>query len=161
MQVPGAAGIVLRPSVFGQNFPEGNLRQSVIGGAIRLVATGSAAVDVIDVADVAAALLTSEARDEPVYELSGPAAVPYADAAALISEATGMDLRVAEVEPEAWAAAALANGASADAVDWSPEAADGVCAGFCATPFTGVQDVLGRWPAAFDAFVRAAAAAQP
>ncbi|WP_026922701.1 hypothetical protein [Glycomyces arizonensis] len=162
VRVPGAEGIVLRPSVFDQNFSEGNLRQSVIGGTIRLVATGNAAVDFIDaadIADVAVALLTAEARHEPVYELSGPAAMSYVDAAALISKATGMDLRVVEVEPEAWAAAALAKGAPADAVDWSLEAADGVRAGFYATPFTGVQDVLGRAPVTFDAFVRAAAAA--
>ncbi len=153
---------ILRPSVFDQNFSEGNLRDSVRSGVIRQVSTGAAKIDFIDVADVAevaATALTTDGHLGKTYELSGPRALSYAEAAATIASVTGRDIEVVEVEPTQWAADALAAGVPPEAVEWSLEAADGVRNGFYATPFDDAARILGREPRSFKSFVHAAAAA--
>ncbi|GLY68255.1 NAD(P)H-binding protein [Amycolatopsis taiwanensis] len=156
----GVAWTILRPSVFNQNFAEGRLRDAVRAGTLRQIATGHAPIDFIDVADiaeVAVAALTADGHGGQTYELSGPRALSYADAMAVIADETGRAIEVVEVDPAEWAAGALAAGTSQDAVAWSLEAATGVRDCFYATPFDDVRRVLGRAPRAFEDFVREAA----
>jgi uncharacterized protein YbjT (DUF2867 family) len=88
---------VLRPSWFMQNF----LREHPVAAGIRdrgeiVTATGTGRVAFIDAADIAAvatqALLDAVPHNTD-HVLTGPEALSYADAAAVITEATGRPVR--------------------------------------------------------------------
>ncbi|MET0135720.1 MAG: NAD(P)H-binding protein [Kibdelosporangium sp.] len=94
---------VLRPSWFMQNFLTGH----EVGAGIRadgeiVTATGSGRVAFVDAADIAAvaavALLAAEPHNT-AHVITGPEAVSYADAAAIITEITGMPVRHRPVTP--------------------------------------------------------------
>jgi uncharacterized protein YbjT (DUF2867 family) len=61
-------------------------------------------IDTRDIADAAAVTLTSTGHEGNIYTLTGPEAISYRDATAILSRAIGKPLRyVAETEDEAWA----------------------------------------------------------
>lgn len=59
-------------------------------------------VDLDDVAEVAAAVLTEPGHEAASYELCGPDAVSVADVAALVALATGRELVAERTDPQAW-----------------------------------------------------------
>jgi uncharacterized protein YbjT (DUF2867 family) len=61
------------------------------------------AVDVRDIADVAAAVLTEPGHDGATYSITGPAAVTHAEIAAAIGEATGRPVSFVDVPPAVFA----------------------------------------------------------
>ena len=87
---------VLRPSWFMQNFTGEHLvAQGVRSGEI-VTATGDGRVGFIDAADIAA--VAARALTDPVphntdHLITGPQALSYADAAAIITEVTGKPVR--------------------------------------------------------------------
>jgi len=93
----GLAWTILRPSGFMQNFSEGFLLPAVRGGAIPNPAgDGKAAmVDAIDIAAVAAAVLTDGARHAgQVHDVTGPSPISFAQIAAVITEEAGRPVAV-------------------------------------------------------------------
>jgi len=62
------------------------------------------AVDVRDIADVAAASLTQPGHEGAIYTLTGPAAITHAEMAAALSAALGREITFMDVPPEAFAA---------------------------------------------------------
>ena len=62
------------------------------------------AVDVRDIADVAAAALTQDGHEGATYTLTGPAAVTHAEMASALSAALGREITFIDVPPEAFAA---------------------------------------------------------
>jgi uncharacterized protein YbjT (DUF2867 family) len=61
------------------------------------------AVDVRDIADVAAAALTQAGHEGATYTLTGPAAVTHAEMAAALGAALGREITFTDVPPEAFA----------------------------------------------------------
>jgi uncharacterized protein YbjT (DUF2867 family) len=61
------------------------------------------AVDVRDIAAVAAAALTEPGHDGATYTLTGPAAITHADMAAALTGALGRDITFTDVPPDAFA----------------------------------------------------------
>jgi uncharacterized protein YbjT (DUF2867 family) len=61
------------------------------------------AVDIRDIADVAAAALTEQGHAGQTYTITGPAAVSHGEIAAALSRATGRDITFVDVPPEAFA----------------------------------------------------------
>ena len=61
------------------------------------------AVDVRDIADVAAAVLTQAGHEGATYTLTGPAAVTHAEMAAVLGAALGRGITFTDVPPEAFA----------------------------------------------------------
>jgi len=61
------------------------------------------AVDVRDIADVAAAVLTQAGHEGATYTLTGPAAVTHAEMAAALGAALGREITFTDVPPEAFA----------------------------------------------------------
>lgn len=82
---------ILKPSFFSQNFKNyawENITQK--GVTFFTAGSGKAAfIDVEDVAAVAATVLTEEGHGKKAYELTGPVALSYFDAAAALSEVVG------------------------------------------------------------------------
>ena len=65
--------------------------------------TPVSAVDVRDIADVAAAALTQAGHERATYTLTGPAAVTHAEMATALGAALGREITFTDVPPEAFA----------------------------------------------------------
>ncbi|TRA91409.1 SDR family oxidoreductase [Rhizobium rhizogenes] len=86
----GAPYVILRPNWFADNFHT-YWKAGIEHGQIAVPAGGgkSSFIDVRDIADSAAAALTSTAFDNKAFNLTGPKALSYGEAAAIISQAIG------------------------------------------------------------------------
>lgn len=85
---------ILRPTFFAQNFKSYDYENITERGIIFSVAgTGKVAfVDVHDIANVAATALTNDGHSGKTYELTGPEALSFADAATQLSEVLGKNI---------------------------------------------------------------------
>ena len=96
----GMAWTILLPGGFMQNFIETSAPQP--DGGLYLPAGSAKAtfIDTRDIAAVAVKALTEPGHRGKEYELSGPEALSYAEVAAIMSEASGRQIRYVDV-PEA------------------------------------------------------------
>ncbi len=96
----------LRPNLFLQGFLA--FRTAIAKEGRFFAPIGDArvsAVDVRDIASVAAAALTEPGHLGKTYTITGPEAISHHDVARAISGAIGRDVRFVDVPPEAFAAA--------------------------------------------------------
>jgi uncharacterized protein YbjT (DUF2867 family) len=157
----GLEWTIVRPNWFAQNFSEAMWLPGIQAGSLALP-TGDGAtafVDAEDIADVAAAALTGDGHSGQAYELSGPRAVSFGEAAALIGKATGRTIRHADITAEEFTAAQIAEGMPAGAARMMTRLYISIRDGEAAAVFDGVQRALGRQPRSFEDYVAAAAAA--
>ncbi|MFK4263726.1 NAD(P)H-binding protein [Streptomyces milbemycinicus] len=157
----GAQWTILRPNNFNQNFDDDVWRAPLRGGrlALPIGSVPEPFIDAQDIADVAAAVLTSDSHHEQVYDLSGPRALTFGTAVATIAKAAGRPIRYVELTPQEYRAELLAAGVSEEAAAELNALFAGMRAGHFAEPVDGVRRVLGRDPIDFDTYVTRAAAA--
>ncbi|GIE99664.1 SDR family oxidoreductase [Paractinoplanes rishiriensis] len=102
----GAAWTILRPDWFNQNFDEGFFQPAVVAGQLAMP-VGDARqvfVDADDIAAVAATVLADPTGHAGhTYDLTGPEALSFGEAAAVIAGAAGRPLRFAG-DPETYLA---------------------------------------------------------
>ncbi|MFD3955653.1 MULTISPECIES: NAD(P)H-binding protein [Streptomyces] len=159
----GAAGgvgpTVVRSAFFAQNFSEGALLDSVLGGELVFPA-GSAAepfVDLDDVADVVVAALTGEGHAGAVYELTGPRSLTFREAAEELGRAAGRPVRYVPVSAAAYAEVLEGFGVSGPEAGFLAELFATLLDGHNSATTDGVRRVLGREAKDFTAFAREAA----
>jgi uncharacterized protein YbjT (DUF2867 family) len=115
---------VLRPSWFMQNFIGDHLvAQGVRSGEI-VTATGEGRVAFVDAADIAAVAghaLTDDQSHNTEHVLTGPEALTYADAAGIITDATGRTVGHRSVSADESARRIAAHGIPAEFVRHSPQ----------------------------------------
>jgi uncharacterized protein YbjT (DUF2867 family) len=106
----GVAWTILLPGAFMQNFlknsaphPDGNMYLPV-GDA------KASFIDVRDIAEVAVKALTEPGHEGREYTLTGPEDLSYAEAAAMMSEASGRQIRFVDVPEAAARQGMLASG---------------------------------------------------
>lgn len=106
------AWVILRPNWFSDNF-HGLWAPAVAHGEIALPAGSgtSSFVDARDIAGCAAAALTSDRFDRQAFTLTGPQALGYAEAAALLSRASGRPVAYTPIDDDAFVAMLQAAGA--------------------------------------------------
>src|SRR5262245_19730415 len=157
----GTAWTVVRCSWFAQNFSEAFLADFVKSGEITLPAgeIPEPFVDVEDIADVAVAALTQDGHDGQIYELTGPRALRFDEAAAEIAIASGRDVRFIPVPAEAFHAGMLEAGVPAEEADLVSFLFSEVLDGRNREPQDGVFRALGRAPRDFGEYARVTAAA--
>lgn len=100
----GLAWTVLQPCAYVQNLLPG-LRGD--GPAVRVpyaVDRPFGLVDLADVGEAAAVVLTEEGHAGATYELGGPALVSLRDVAGIASDVLGVPVSAERVDPEEWAA---------------------------------------------------------
>lgn len=155
----GAAFTILRCAWFAQNFSEGHLLGPVLDGELAFPAGNTAEpfVDLDDVADVAAAALTSEAHDGRIYELSGPRLVTFGEAVAEIGKALDRPIRYVPISAATYAEH-LAGLMPVEEATFLKELFEFILDGHNAYLSDGVQQALGRKPREFHDFVQRAAA---
>lgn len=111
-----------------------------------------ASIDTVDLAEIAATVLTNDGHEGKTYPLTGPEALGMAQVAEQLSAATGKTIRYVNVAPEAAKAAQLAAGMPpylADALgELFAERRNGKESHVSAT----AQTLLGRRPASFGEF---------
>lgn len=157
----GVPTAVLRCSWFQQNFSEHFLAGPVRRGRLRLPAPDvpEAFVDLDDVADAAVALLTGPDPVGSTWELSGPALLTFADAAGILSVASGRTVVFEAVDVPTFVADVGADGI--DAADAEPLAHlfTDILDGRNASLADGVERLLGRPASPLQDYARRAAAA--
>ena len=151
VQAAGVEWTVVRASWFNQNFSEGEFLGMVLDGAITLPAADvpEPFVDVDDIADVAVAALTEDGHHGEIYELTGPRALTFTEAAAEISRAAGREVQFIQLPKESFAAGIAESGAPTEIAWLLNYLFETVLDGRNAHVCDGVQRALGREPTDF------------
>jgi uncharacterized protein YbjT (DUF2867 family) len=111
-----------------------------------------ASIDISDIADVAAHVLTSAGHDGKTYRLTGPEALTMTEVADKLSSATGKPIRYVNVPPEDAKRAQLAAGVPQFLADALAELFAERRRGKESEVFPDVTTLLGRRATTFDAF---------
>ncbi|MES2899423.1 MAG: NAD(P)H-binding protein [Pseudomonadota bacterium] len=92
---------VLRPNWFMQNFNSYWIEGIVKAGLIQLPVADARTsfIDARDIAASAAALLLGETHPNQSFDLTGPESLTHADVAAILTEATGKQIRFEDITP--------------------------------------------------------------
>ena len=117
-----------------------------------------ASIDVGDIAEVAAIVLTGSGHEGKIYPLTGPEALTMAEVAQKLSAVTGKQIRYVNVAPEDARRAQLAAGVPPFLADALVELFAERRKGKEATVSPVVPTLLGRPATSFDAFARRHAA---
>jgi uncharacterized protein YbjT (DUF2867 family) len=146
--VAGDRLTVIRPAWFMQNFTESFFAPGVASGSLVAPAGDGAEpfVDADDIAAVAAAALSTDEHGARTYELSGPEALTFAEAAAVLTQHFGHEVRHVDLPVTEWVAGAEANGLPAAYAGMLGALFGIIRDGHDAHLSTGVEDALGRPP---------------
>lgn len=158
-----AAGVptaVLRSSLFAQNFSEHFLHETVGAGVIALPAASVAEpfLDIEDLADIAAWLLTAAPPSEETLELTGPRLLTFAEAAVELSAVLGRPVIYQPVTADEFVEGAVDAGAAREEAEVLGAVFEQIFDGRNAHTTDTVERVLGRPAGDFAAYVRRAAA---
>jgi uncharacterized protein YbjT (DUF2867 family) len=146
------AWTILRPAHFAQNFTEA-MFVPVDGTIIAPVGDGAEPfIDVEDLAEVAAATLTGRGYDNRIVALSGPAALTFPEAAAVLESESGQPTRFRSESDEAHVARLRAAGTPEGYIHWRMAMLGGIRTGADAYVSDGVPVVLGRPATSFAAW---------
>lgn len=135
---------ILRPSHFAQNFTEAMF--APVDGVVRAPVGGGAEpfIDVRDIAEVAAEVLSRGGFEGEAIELSGPAALDFPEAVAALASASDTTLRFEEQDREDHIAALRTAGTPELYIEWRMAMLDAIRRGADAYLSDGVERVLGR-----------------
>jgi uncharacterized protein YbjT (DUF2867 family) len=112
-------------------------------------------VDVEDIAAVAAATLSDpDAHAAATYAPTGPEAITVAEAADIIASATGLPMKHADIDRQAWIDASIAAGLPADYSGVLAMLTETVATGHGSQPNSDVEKVTGAPPTTFTDFAR-------
>ncbi|MEH3131242.1 MAG: NAD(P)H-binding protein [Mycolicibacterium neoaurum] len=152
---------ILRPNNFAQNFDEDLFLAPLRAGELLLPAgdVPEPFIDVEDVADIAARVLTEPGHAGKVYELSGPEPMTFAAATELISRATGLPIAYKQVTTDEYVARLVESGTDEQTAEHVAAMFTLMADGGIADTTDGVAAVLGREPRGFTEYVTRAAAA--
>lgn len=153
---------IVRASNFDQNFDAGVFHAPLVAGELALPAgvVPEPFIDVEDVADVAAAVLTtSDGHAERTYELTGPRALTFREAVEMISRASGRPISYRQISDAAYTASLIEGGLSADVARNESEMFVMMERGLIAATTDDVATVLRRAPTNFEDYVVRTAAA--
>jgi uncharacterized protein YbjT (DUF2867 family) len=161
LRATGADWTIVRCSWFSQNFSESFFAEPL---AAREQAQPAGKVpepfvDADDIADVAVAALTADGHAGELYELTGPRALTFTEAADEIGRAAGRPLRFTEVPMDGYVAAMTEAGVPDDVVSLTRYLFGEVLDGRNVATADGVRRALGREATDFGDFARRAAAA--
>jgi uncharacterized protein YbjT (DUF2867 family) len=157
----GVDWTILRPDWFSQNFSESFWLPGVLSGDLFLPTGdgGTPFVDAEDIAEVAASALTEDRHSGQIYQMTGPRAISFGEAADLIGKAIARTIRHVDVDPEVFVERQVANGVPVDVARLLTGLFVAIRNGRGSTVSDGVERALGRPPRPFDAYVAKTAAA--
>lgn len=156
LQSSGISWTILRPNFYMQNF----VRQ--MAGSIRETRSFSqpetkaaiSFVDARDVARAAAQILTTAGHEGHIYDVTGPEALTYDQAAAVFSQVLGSPVRFAGLPDEEARAEMLNRRLAAGYVEALIEVSRAYRRGGAERVTSVVRDLTGHAPVSFEDFVR-------
>lgn len=156
----GAEWVIVRCSVFNQNFSE-SFQDAIRHGHLSMPVGDiqEPFIDTDDIADVAYAAFTDAKHVGEIYELSGPRLLTMDDVAHDLTEALGRPVVFESVSVEAYAKELVQHGFSEDESLPVAQLISDVLDGRNAYLTDGVQRALGREPKDFAEYARDAASA--
>ncbi|MCM1974691.1 MULTISPECIES: SDR family oxidoreductase [Streptomyces] len=131
--------------------------EAVAASGQLIAPAGTARIAMTDPADVgaaAAALLTEDGHDDRTYTVTGPEALTYGDVAAVLSEATGREVRYVDVPDGAARAGLAASGAPQWLVEGVAVLFGKLREGACAEVTGTVRALTGREPRSLAGWAR-------
>lgn len=155
VEASGLAWTHLRPTFFMHNLL--GLAGMVKSGTIYFDAGDGKApfVDLADVGAVAAKVLTGSGHESKVYELTGPAALGYADIAAIFTRLLGRKVTYVNIPHEAMKQNLLKAGLGEWQAGGIVELSQAMSSGAMARVTDTVQKIAGRSPKPVEQFLRA------
>ena len=159
LQQSGVPWTIVRASWFDQNFSEGYLLDGVLAGGLALPAGAvpEPFIDVDDIAEVVVAALTDRRHVGKLYEVTGPRALTFAQAAAEIESAAGRPVRYRQIASEDFAAGMRPH-VPEDVIELMLELFTVVLDGRNSGVMHGVEEALGRPARDFSDYARRTAA---
>lgn len=147
LEASGTPFVVLRPNWFMDNFAT-YWADGVRRGEIALPAGDgrTSFVDARDIAAAAAGALTADRFDGAAHEITGPEALTYGEAAAVLSEAAGRPIAYRPTDDAAFVAAMTGAGLAPDYAGFLVAIMGPVRMGFAAAVTDGVERLAGRPP---------------
>jgi uncharacterized protein YbjT (DUF2867 family) len=151
----GAEYTLLRPSYFMQNLTTMHLPELRQGEVYVPAGRGRTSfIDVRDIAEVAAKVLTEPGHAGQTYELTSAEALTYAEVAAKFSAATGRSIRYIDPSPLAFFRRLRARGVPAGQLLVMEVLYAAARFGLAARVTPETAQLLGRTPRSFDEFAR-------
>ncbi|MEK9712375.1 MAG: SDR family oxidoreductase [Thalassolituus sp.] len=147
LEAAGIPYVILRPNWFMDNFHtfwKAGIDQGVI--ALPAGEGKSAFIDVRDIAAVAAQALTSDEFDNQALDLTGPEALSYAEAASMISEATGKTVSYSAISDADFIAGMVNAGLPKDYAEFLTSIFYPVREGWTAAVTDAVEKATGKTP---------------
>jgi len=157
IEASGVPWTFLRPAGFMQNF------FNYMGDSIRkqsafYTATGTqgsgAHIDARDIGAVAARVLTGDGHEGKAYELTGPRAIGYDEAAQILSKAVGKEIKHVAITPEQYKQGALQMGMPEPYVDALVDLDTAYASAQLTQVTPAVKQLTGRDPIAFEQFAK-------
>ncbi|MBU6956954.1 SDR family oxidoreductase [Pseudomonas sp. CVAP len=155
LEKSGTPYVILRPNWFSDNFHT-FWKQGLDHGHIALPAGEgkSSFIDARDIADSAIAALTSTAFDGKAFNLNGPEALTYADAAAILSEVTGKPVQYTATSDEVFIEMLKGVGVPADYAAFMASIFYPVRAGWTGAVTNDVAALTGKAPRTLRAYAQ-------
>lgn len=143
----GVPFVILRPNWFADNFHT-YWKAGVDHGVIAVPAAQgkTSFIDARDIADSAATALTTQRFDGKAFNLTGPEALGYADAAALLSEVTGKPIVYQATDDASFIAMLTGAGVPNDYASFLASIFHPVREGWTAAVTDHVQQLTGQAP---------------
>ncbi len=155
VEASGIAWTFLRPNGFMQNFVHEAATIKSKGAIYQPAADAKIShIDVRDIARVAARVLTTRGHEGKAYELSGPEALSYDDAANALSRVLGRQIRYVPLSDEDAKTGMLSAGVPGFYADHLLDLFRVYRSGVASRVTPAVEDITGRDPIAFEQFVR-------
>ncbi|MFG0773663.1 SDR family oxidoreductase [Vibrio plantisponsor] len=151
----GVPYVILRPNWFSDNFHtywKAGIDQGVI--AVPAAEGKSSFIDVRDIAESAAAVLTTDKFDNQAFNLTGPEAFSYAEAAAKISAALGKPVHYQAMEDGAFCDMLKGVGVPADYAEFLTSIFYPVREGWTAGVSEAVQVLTGKPARSLDTYIK-------
>jgi uncharacterized protein YbjT (DUF2867 family) len=160
LEKSGTPFVILRPNWFADNFHTYWIHGVKAGTVAVPAASGkSSFIDVRDIAASAAAALTSSRFDGKAYNLTGPEALSYGDAAEVLSKTTGRKIAYAPIDDAAFVKMLTGAGVPADYANFLASIFHPVREGWTAAVSTAVKDLTGKAPRSVAQYAKDHAAA--
>ena len=157
IEASGVPWTFLRPAGFMQNFfnymGETIRKESAFYTASGTTGAG-AHIDARDIGAVAARVLTGKGHEGKAYDLTGPEALTYDQAAEIVSRAVGRPIKPVSSTPEQLKQGALAMGMPEDYVDALVDLDRAYATGRLTAVTPTVKELTGRDPIRFAQFAR-------
>lgn len=155
LEKTGAPFVILRPNWFSDNF-QSYWIEGIRHGAIAVPAAEgkTSFIDTRDIAESIVAALTSDAFNGRAFNLTGPEALSYGEAAAILSRVTGKPVAYTPVDDGTFVGTLVGAGVPEDYARFLASIFHPVREGWVANPTGDVKTLTGHAPRSLETYAR-------